>query len=64
MDVPSREERRSPNRLEDPLCPQCDAALVRVTARTSEVIGYRCSACDETWNVAKPAPPVDRPDPT
>lgn len=58
MDVFTGDERRSPDRLPDPVCPQCQAALVRVTARTEQVLGYRCSACDETWIVKKPESPA------
>jgi ssDNA-binding Zn-finger/Zn-ribbon topoisomerase 1 len=54
MDVFPGEERRSPHRLPDPVCPQCQAAMVRVTVRTELAVGYRCRACDETWIVQKP----------
>ena len=43
------------------MCPQCQTALVRVTVRTSEVVMYRCNACDETWNVPKPIEPIEPP---
>jgi transposase-like protein len=63
MDIFPGEERRSLHRLPDPVCPQCQAALVRVTVRTALVVGYRCNACDETWNVDKPeSPPSDPAD--
>ena len=61
MDDPFREERRTPRRLPDPVCPQCHAALVCVTVRTSHVVGYRCNACDETWDVPKPDLSVTSP---
>jgi hypothetical protein len=57
MDAPSP-DRRGPDRLPNPSCPQCHGALVRVTIRTGDVVGYRCKACDETWNVPKPERPA------
>jgi tRNA(Ile2) C34 agmatinyltransferase TiaS len=64
MDIFPGGERRGPHRLPDPVCPQCQAALVRVTVRTAQVVGYRCRACDETWNVPKPELPTAGATPT
>jgi hypothetical protein len=61
MQLPWRKERRNPGRSADPLCPQCQGALVRVTVRTAEVLMYRCDACDEAWNVPKPVVSTDDP---
>jgi hypothetical protein len=55
-------ERRSPTRLADPKCPQCQGALTRVIVRTPDTLYYRCADCDDTWLVPKPGVETGDPD--
>ncbi len=58
----ARPERRGPDRIALPACPQCSGKDITVTDRPGLTVHLRCGKCLFVWSVPKhtPAPPRRR----
>jgi len=54
MFLRAKPDRRGFDRLRVPECPNCPDVDVTVSARTDDLVFFRCCGCETSWSTAKP----------